>query len=260
MLRQGIGGEAAAGARLTVGLAATTSEVEDAQRLRHAVFAEEMGARLHCRRPGLDEDRFDPYCDHLLVRDLGTGEVVGTYRILPPERVAAAGGYYTEQEFDLARLAHLRGSMAELGRSCIHPEYRTGAAIGLLWAALARYMVRGGHRYLIGCASIGMADGGRAAANLYLRLSRTHLAPPEYRTFARCALPVADLADGAAAELPPLVKGYLRMGAYVCGEPAWDPDFNTADLPILLPIARVSGRHARHYLGDATAAAVGEAA
>jgi putative hemolysin len=149
--------------------------------------------------------------------------------------------------------------MAELGRSCIHPDYRTGPAIALLWAALARYMIRGAHRYLIGCASIGMADGGRAAANLYLRLSRTHLAPPEYRTFARCALPVTDLADGAAAELPPLVKGYLRMGAYVCGEPAWDPDFNTADLPILLPIARVSGRHARHYLGDATAAAVGEA-
>jgi putative hemolysin len=264
MLRQGIGGEEAAGARLTVGLAATASDVEDAQRLRHAVFAEEMGARLQCRRPGLDEDGFDPYCDHLLVRDRATGEAVGTYRILPPERAAAAGGYYTEQEFDLSRLAHLRACMAELGRSCIHPEYRTGPAIALLWAALARYMVRGGHRYLIGCASIGMADGGHAAAHLYLRLSRTHLAPPEYRTFARCPLPVAELAggapDGPRAEMPPLVKGYLRMGAYVCGEPAWDPDFNSADLPILLPIARVSGRHARHYLGDAAAAAVSEAA
>lgn len=259
MLTEGVECGEGGRARLSVGLAMTPSDVEDAQRLRYAVFAEEMGARLPCRRPGLDEDRFDPFCDHLLVRDLATGEVVGTYRILRPERAAAAGGYYSEQEFDLSRLAHLRPGLVELGRSCIHPDYRTGPAIALLWAALARYMVRGGHRFLIGCASIGMADGGRAAANLYRRLETTHLAPPEYRTFARCPLPVAELADGASAEPPPLVKGYLRMGAYVCGEPAWDPDFNTADLPILLPVARVSGRHARHYLGD-SAAAVSEAA
>lgn len=264
MLRERIESAQFARAGLSVGLATTSTEVEDAQRLRHAVFVEEMGARVQCRRPGIDEDRFDPYCDHLLVRDLATGDVVGTYRILPPDRAAAAGGYYSEQEFDLSRLEHLRGGLVELGRSCIHPGYRTGPAIALLWGALARYMVRGGHRFLIGCASVGMADGGHAAANLYRRLEATHLAPPEYRTFARCPLPVAELLGdppgGPPPEPPPLVKGYLRMGAYVCGEPAWDPDFNTADLPILLPMARVSGRYARHYLGASAAAAIGEVA
>lgn len=239
--------------RLAVGFAVTATDVEDAQRLRHAVFAGELGARLP-GPPGIDEDRFDAWCEHLLVRDLASGEVVGTYRILSPERAQAAGGYYSEQEFDLSRLTPLRASLVELGRSCIHADYRTGPAIALLWSGLARYMVQGGYRYLIGCASVGMADGGHAAANLYRQVAATHLAPPEYRTFARCSLPVAELADGAPAEAPPLVKGYLRLGAWVCGEPAWDPDFNTADLPLLLPIARLAGRHARHYLGAAALA------
>ncbi len=256
MLEQGLDAGAGPRPRLSVGFAAMAAEVEDAKRLRHAVFAEELGARLACPRPGVDEDRFDAYCEHLVVRDDASGEVVGTYRILSPAAAQRAGGYYSEQEFDLARLAHLRPGMVEIGRSCIHPDYRTGPAIALLWSGLARYMLRGGHRYLIGCASISMADGGHAAANLYREIAATHLAPPEYRTFARCPLPVAELADGTPAEPPPLVKGYLRMGAYVCGEPAWDPDFNTADLPILMPMSRISGRHARHYLGTATAAAI----
>jgi putative hemolysin len=242
-------------ARLAVGFAATAGDVEDAQRLRHAVFAGELGARLPGGRPGIDEDRFDAWCEHLLVRDLATGEVVGTYRILDPRRAQAAGGYYSEQEFDLSRLAPLRSGMVELGRSCIHPDYRSGAAIALLWSALARYMEQGGYRHIVGCASVGMADGGHAAANLYRRLAATHLAPAEYRTFARCPLPVAELADGKPAEAPPLVKGYLRVGAWLCGAPAWDPDFNTADLPLLLPMARLAARYSRHYRMDGTVCA-----
>ena len=112
-------------------------------------------------------------------------------------------------------------------------------------------MVERGHDYLIGCASIGMADGGHAAASLYNRLIADHLGPQEYRVFPRCPLPLAALHNDHPAETPPLIKGYLRAGAWICGEPAWDPDFNTADLPILMPMAKVAGRYAKHYLGQA---------
>ncbi|MFZ5511361.1 MAG: GNAT family N-acetyltransferase [Pseudomonadota bacterium] len=232
---------------LHVHLAHSESEVLEAQRLRYRVFAEEMGARLATPIPGVDRDIYDPYCEHLIVRDEQSGRIVGTYRILSPEAAGKVGGYYSENEFDLVRLRHLRQRMVEVGRSCIDPDYRTGATIALLWSGLTRYMLERGHRYLIGCASIGMADGGHAAVGIFNRLEQ-HLAPLEYRVFPRCPLPLERIAPSANAALPPLIKGYLRAGAYVCGEPAWDPDFNTADLLLLLPMARVDARYARHFI------------
>ena len=199
------------------------------------------------RIPGIDHDIYDPYCEHLVVRDRRSGEVVGNYRILSPES-ARQVGYYSENEFDLTRLQHLRPRLVEVGRSCVHPDYRSGATIALLWAGLARYMTDRGHDYLIGCASVSMADGGHAAASLYNRLVE-HLGPQEYRVFPRCPLPLAALRKDSPAEAPPLIKAYLRAGAWICGEPAWDPDFNTADLPVLMPMAKVSTRYAKHYLG-----------
>lgn len=235
-------------ASLSVGLAHSPSEILDAQRLRYRVFAGEMGANLPSRIPGVDHDVYDPYCDHLLVRDTQSGEVIGTYRILSPEK-ARQVGYYSENEFDLTRLQHLRSRLVEIGRSCVHPDYRTGACITLLWSGLAQYMTERGYDYLMGCASISMADGGHAAASLYNRLV-AHRGPSEYRVFPRCPLPLAALQGDRPAETPPLIKGYLRAGAWICGEPAWDPDFNTADLPILMPMARVASRYAKHYLGQ----------
>lgn len=231
--------------RLHVGLAHDEAEIREAQKLRYRIFAEELGARLPTRTPGVDHDLYDPYCDHLVVRD--EHRIVGTYRILTPDAARRVGGYYSETEFDLTRLQPLRESMVEIGRSCIDPDYRSGAVIALLWCGLARYMARGNYRTLIGCASIGMADGGHIAANLYSRLGE-HMAPPEYRVFPRCPLPVEQLCNGQPAKLPPLIKGYLRAGAYVCGAPAWDADFNTADLLIMMPMSRVDSRYARHFL------------
>jgi len=233
--------------RLHVGLAQCESEIREAQRLRYRIFAEELGARLPTRMPGIDIDLYDPYCEHLIVRDEANGRIVGTYRILSPQSAKRTGGYYSENEFDLTRLQLLRQGMVEIGRSCIDPDYRTGGTIALLWSGLAHYMTQGGYRTLIGCASIGMGDGGHVAANLYRRLGE-HMAPPEYRVFPRHPLPVEQLFNGQPAELPPLIKGYLRAGAYVGGEPAWDPDFNTADLLIMMPMARVDERYARHFI------------
>jgi putative hemolysin len=235
--------------RLSVGFARSPQQKRAAQALRWRVFAEELGARLASREPGIDQDIFDAHCEHLVAQDDDTGEVVGTYRLLPPEAARRVGSYYAETEFDLTRLRLLRARMVEVGRSCIHPEYRNGAAIGLLWAGLTRYMLAQGHEYLAGCASMGMADGGHAAASVYTRLSERCLAPIEYRVFPRCALPLEHLDGRAGGELPALIKGYLRAGAWICGEPAWDPDFNTADFFVLLPLANVAPRYARHFLG-----------
>jgi putative hemolysin len=234
----------------SVGLALNEREVEEAQRLRYRVFAEELGARIHTRVAGVDADFYDPHCEHLIVRDEQAGRIVGTYRILTPEAASKVGSYYTENEFDLTRLQHLRASMVEVGRSCIHPDYRCGAVIALLWGKLAEFMLKHEYRYLIGCASISMADGGHNAANLFVQLIDAHIAPLEYRVFPRDRLPFERLVTGQAAEVPPLLKGYLRAGAWICGDPAWDPDFNTADLPLLLPMDRISPRYARHFMRE----------
>jgi len=235
----------------TVALARSEEEIREAQRLRHRVFVEELGARLQTRIPGHDIDLYDAFCDHLVVRESDGNRIVGTYRILPPDAARRAGSYYSENEFHINRLQNLRGRMVEVGRSCIHPDYRSGAVITLLWAGLAEYMVSNNHEYLMGCASIGMVDGGHNAANLFAQLDPAHMAPAEYRTFPQHGLPFERLANGQPALVPPLIKGYLRVGAWVCGEPAWDPDFNTADLLLLLPMSRMNPRYMRHFLKPA---------
>ncbi|MEU2969623.1 GNAT family N-acyltransferase [Streptomyces ardesiacus] len=242
----------AAPRRYTVALARDEEDVRAAQRLRHDVFAGEMGALLASPRPGHDVDPFDAYCDHLLVREETTGQVVGTYRLLPPERAAVAGRLYAEDEFDLAPLDAIRPGLVEVGRSCVHPDHRDGAVIGLIWAGIARYMTDRGHAWLAGCCSLPLADGGMLAADTWERVRTKHLAPEEYRVrpllpwVPRPASPAAP--PRARTELPALLRGYLRLGAWVCGEPAHDADFGVADLYVLLPMDRVDPRYLRHFL------------
>ena len=233
---------------LSVTLAKSAQEVFEAQRLRFKVFAEEMGARVKGHEQGIDHDLYDAHCEHLLVRDNDTNKVVGTYRILSGAQARRIGGFYSDEEFDLTRLNHLRDAMIEVGRSCVHRDYRSGAVIALLWSGLAQYVQAHSYRYLIGCASMSMADGGYGAAAIYHKLRVSSLSPTEYRVFPRCELPL-EAYDGAPdVALPPLIKGYVRAGAYVCGAPAWDPDFNTADLLMMLPMTRIDPRYERHFL------------
>jgi putative hemolysin len=188
------------------------------------------------------------------VRESQADRIVGTYRILSPDAARRIGSYYSESEFYINRLQNLRSRMVEVGRSCIHPDHRSGAVITLLWAGLADYMVSNNYEYLMGCASIGMADGGHNAANLFAQLDPAHMAPAEYRSFPLHGLPFERLANGQPVLVPPLIKGYLRVGAWVCSEPAWDPDFNTADLLLLLPMSRMNPRYMRHFVKPAEAA------
>ncbi|GAA2311561.1 GNAT family N-acetyltransferase [Nonomuraea roseoviolacea subsp. roseoviolacea] len=228
--------------RYTVGLATSPADVRAAQRLRHQVFAEEMGARLDSPVSGLDVDRFDAYCDHLLVRDGDT--VVGTYRLLPPGR---ADRLYSDAEFDLGTLAPLRRNLVEVGRTCVHPGHRKGAVVGLLWAGIARYMVSGGHQWLAGCCSVPLDDGGALAAGV---AQRVPLGPEEYRVTPRDPWRAKGTAGSDRFVVPALLRGYLRLGAWVCGAPAHDRAFGTADFFVLLSMAQVNTRYLRHFLGE----------
>lgn len=240
--------------KLSLSLASTREEVREVQRLRYKVFIEAMGLSSLANDEGLDADEFDACCDHLIVRDSKTLKVVGTYRMLGPEGARRLGRFYSENEFDLGRLAHLRGGMVEAGRACIHPDYRSGGVIMLLWAGLAAYMRRERCEYLIGCASISLADGGHNAAAVYHGLTDMQHAPAEYRVTPHVPFPVHERDARTTVLIPPLLKGYLRSGAWVCGEPAWDADFHSADLFLLMPLSRLDHRYARHYLKEVQAA------
>ncbi|WP_374409637.1 GNAT family N-acetyltransferase [Hydrogenophaga sp.] len=244
-------------AGIDVGWARHLDEVREAQRLRYEVFAGEMGAILSNAVPGHDVDLFDDYCEHLLVRESGTRKVIGTYRVLTPEQAKRAGSTYSDTEFDLVRLRGLRDRMVELGRSCVHRDHRQGGVIMALWGALAGFMQRNRLDTMIGCASIpmniegehGMVGGGHAAASIWRQVRDKHMAPIDCHVRPRLPLPIEQLDDTLEVEPPALIKGYLRLGAKVMGPPAWDPDFNAADLPMIMRIDELPPRYRRHFLG-----------
>lgn len=230
--------------RFRTGLARNIAEVRAAQRLRYRVFAGEMGARVPGREQGIDCDVFDAYCDHLIVTDTASGDIVGTYRLLNGAQARRAGGFYSDQEFDLARLDSVRDQAVEAGRACIHPQYRSGGVLAMLWAGILEYTMKRGARYLIGCASLSLADGGAQAAAIYRALAATQAAPAAFRVTPHTAWPVVAAADGDAS-FPALLKGYRKLGAWVCGEPAWDSDFDCADLFLLLAMEHIDARYLR---------------
>jgi putative hemolysin len=226
-------------------------EVREAQRLRYEVFGKEMGARLPETVAGHDIDLFDDYCEHLLVRDGALGAVIGTYRVLTPAQAKRVGGTYTDTEFDLTRLRFMRERMVELGRSCVHAEHRHGGVILALWGALFEFMARNQLDTMIGCASIPMLHNGivsgDAAASMWKLLSKTNLASIEFHALPRLPLPIEELDSDLPVEPPALIRGYLRLGAKILGAPAWDPDFNTADLPMLMQVKDLPNRYRKHF-------------
>ena len=246
-----VGAQARSG--IAVSWATSSDEVRASQRLRFNVFSSEMGARLDTTLPGHDVDLFDDYCEHLLVRDLGTDEVVGTYRVLTPAQARRVGSTYSDTEFDLVGLHSFRDHMVELGRSCVHPAYRNGGVIMSLWGALGEFMVRNKFETVMGCASIPMLHhglvSGDVAASIWEKLRQTHLAPVECHVRPKMPLPIEQLDSSLEVEIPALIKGYLRTGAKVLGPPAWDPEFNTADLPMIMHIKGLPERYRKHFLG-----------
>lgn len=239
--------------------AVSDAEVRAAQALRFAVFRTELGARLPeaALASELDADPFDDCCDHLLVwatdpDDQHARRLVGTYRVLPPDAAARLGGLYADHEFDLSPLDPLRSRMIELGRACVHADWRSGGVVVALWNALGCYMVRHAFDTMVGCGSVGLADGGDFASALWYTLQSSYMAEPQWQVVPRNPLPLR-LASATSAPvplraMPPLIKGYLRSGATVLGPPAYDPHFHTADVPIMMRIAAMTPRYRAQFL------------
>ncbi|AZI59390.1 GNAT family N-acetyltransferase [Nakamurella antarctica] len=235
--------------------ATSSAEVLAAQRLRFVVFEREGGAST----PGpaqVDADEFDDICDHLIVwfqlsPDMQP-EAVATYRLLPPHANDAhprSSGLYSAAEFDLAALESLMPATVEAGRCAVHPDHRNGTTMALLWGGIARYMFLSGYRYVIGCASISLADGGAQAAHVWDVVQAKHLDPEGRRCAPRLRWNDLAVTRPLRARVPALLKGYLRLGAVVLGPPACDPDFNTADLLVLLDLERTEKRYLGYFLG-----------
>jgi putative hemolysin len=262
--------ESAGSGNLEVRLARSAAEIDAAQALRYRVFFEEMGAMPSaetraCRR---DRDRFDAYCDHLLVLDHGRGEgaaaVIGTYRLLRRSIADRRGGFYTATEFDISPLLGIEGELLELGRSCVEAAYRNRPTMQLLWRGIGEYCFRHDIKVMFGCASLpGTEVKELAPALTYLH--HYHLAPPSLRVRARperyvamdilkpeeidAESVVAQLSTRATiSALPPLIKGYLRLGALIGEGAVVDYEFNTTDVCIIVVTDRITDKYFNHYI------------
>ncbi len=239
--------------------------IEAAQRLRYDVFTSTPGFALPAAgRDGRDLDRFDEFCDHLLVRDDDTGELVGCYRMLAPAGAIAAGGLYTATEFDIRALDPLRPSLVEMGRAVVRDGHRNGGVVLLMWAGILAYLDRYGYDHVTGCVSVPIGGESDVPPGSQLRgvrdviLSR-HGAPPEYRVYPHRPVVVDgkgidDIAPPARPSVPALMRGYLRLGAQVCGEPAHDPDFGVGDFCVLLGKAHADTRYLKRLRSVSVAA------
>ena len=235
--------------RYTLLLTSEPSQIRAAQRLRYQVFSTESGFTLR-NDDELDIDRFDDYCDHLVVREDHTGELVGCYRMLPPPGAIAAGGLYSAGEFDISALDALRPFMVEMGRAVVRADHRNGAVILMMWTGILAYLDRCGYDYVVGCVSVPThADGPPGSQLRGVRdvvLAR-HGAAPEftvhpYRPVRLEGRHLDTIDPPARTAVPALMRGYLRLGAQICGEPAHDPAFGVGDFLALLDKRRVDLR------------------
>jgi len=232
-----------------VRLATTPADLHAAQRLRFAVFNVELKEGLAASHAlGRDEDAYDAFCDHLLVENEATGEIVGTYRLQTGQLAAAHLGYYSEQEFDFTPYEPLRCEVVELGRACVHRDHRHLGVLGLLWRGIVVYARERRARYLIGCSSLNSQDATLGAGMLAffqatgLMVNGPLLTQPT-PAFA-CPL------DAVAMPCPPppkLLRTYLAVGARICGAPAIDREFGSIDFLTLLDLRNLSDSAAAHF-------------
>jgi putative hemolysin len=252
--------------RYTLLLSTDPALIEAAQRLRHDVFTSEPGFSLAGATDGRDADRFDEYCDHLLVREDNTGELVGCYRMLPPPGAIAAGGLYTATEFDVSALDELRPSLVEMGRAVVREDHRNGGVVLLMWAGILAYLDRCGYDYVAGCVSVPVRGADEETAGSQIRgvrdfVRRRHSASytvHPYRPVTVDGKGLDDIEPPGRVFVPPLMRGYLRLGAKVCGDPAHDPDFGVGDFPALLDKREADTRYLRRLRSVGAAAAMAE--
>ena len=223
-------------------LASADADRIAAFRLRFLVFNLELNEGLECAyMTGQDRDDFDGICDHLIVEHVGTGKIVGTYRLQTGTIASANTGFYSEREFDFSRYRQLGNSVIELGRACVHRGHRTSEVLYLLWRGIAQYAIHHGGRYLIGCSSLTSQDPAHGTA--VYEAMREHLVEPDLRTTPQPAFTMPLMpSDNASAKIPKLLRAYLAVGAKICGPPAIDREFRTIDFLTLLDLEALHPR------------------
>ena len=224
--------------------------IRSAQTLRFRVFGQELGAKLKSAEEGLDYDEIDNYCDHLVVVDNSSSNIVGYTRLLNADQAQLLDGFYSQSEFNLDNVLALPGRFLEIGRTCVDPDYRGGTVLTTLWSGLVRYALEGRYDYLIGCASITPGVTGFAVDAVFRSIEEKNLAPAEWRVTPLIPVPPELRCERDESGIPPLLKAYLRFGALICGDPFWDRDFNCMDVFILLPLNQIQSRYSNHYMRD----------
>ena len=242
----------AARPRLFAEFITSPEEIKEVQKLRYDVFCEEYNVTLptnsYWNGNPIDADEIDEGCLHLVVREGQTLEPVGYTRVLTQDLAAKLGSFYSAHEFDLKNIENIDGRIMEIGRTCIHPDYRNGATIAVLWSRLAKFMMDNNYQYLFGCASISLADGGTAFASIIPNLTEEHLSDEAMRVYPKLRIDTQAAPCKTKAQLPPLLKAYMKMGAKICGEACWDPEFNVADVFVILNLDQVANRYAKRFL------------
>jgi len=234
-------------APLVVRITTDEQEIHQALQLRYRVFAEGMGAQMASADQGIDRDHFDDHCHHLIVKDAASGSVVGYSRILTNDMLDNTGGFYSATEFELDNIILPGKSYMEIGRTCVDPDFRSGAVIALLWSGIGQFMTTYGIDYLMGCASISLAEGTTKALAIIDYLREKHFTDESLRVTPKIGLAKMQVNQDGKSLVPPLLKTYLRIGAKVCGEAFHDRDFNVADVLILLPKEDINQRYLRHF-------------
>jgi putative hemolysin len=243
VLEHGCENPLASTSQFRAGMAESLEDLIDCQRLRYLVFNCELGEGLDSSaRIGLDRDRYDFICDHLMVREIHTGQLVGTYRMQSGFRAKGNLGYYSEQFFDFTPYEGLRAEVLELGRACVHTEFRNSAVLHMLWKGIARYATSCGARYLLGCSSVTSQDENEGIA-LYDQLREKYLIEPPFRTKPRPEFACrATNTSTASPATPRLFRAYLDVSARLCGLPAIDREFKTIDFLTLIDLQRIPDR------------------
>lgn len=235
---------------LEVFLASTETEIKESQKLRGDIFGADHG-----RVQGRDRDEYDKYCDHLIVRDRKKDLIVGTYRLLPSFK-AKEIGFHAEKIFDISNIKKLKGNILELGRSCVHPDYRSSLVINYLWRGIGEYIEKNSIKFLFGCPRLDTSDI-KEISRIFLFLKENFYSSPNYRVYPlpACQIPIMEDAGTDSSvkilrELPPLVKGYLKTGAVVCGWPALNKEFGSTVLFMLLDFTSVNPSYKRRFSQD----------
>ena len=229
-------------------VAESDQEIEECMKLRYAVFAGEVGSRLRPNDANVDHDRFDPYCQHLMVVDSKTRKVIATTRLLMVEGATQAGSFASQTEFDLSRILSQEGRFMEVGKTCIHPYFRNGSVVTLLWQGIAGVIAQHHIDFLFSCGSISLRHGDSYVNSVMHYLRDTHYSSSALRVRPRIPLPKNSAPTTDDVVLPTLIKTYLHQGALVCGEPHWDAEFSLATLFLLLNTESMPSRYPGYWL------------